>query len=372
MGLNYRQVSLSLTTLRADERIPIGAKYVVFTRVDSPITVRFDGTGQPAIGVSQPSDYTACGVKSIEAIFVTNAVGSGTIEFVITDDMRVGFSAAPAIPSEPRTFVHSIPRERNPAGIESYDLISGWAGGLNWSNMAGGLATQQTGQLDGDSLFGWEADMTGEILTGQQARRFDLYPGGAPYKIGVPLSSILSPGSRNLSGMGWWETECDVWYDFPAGTDSFFRFGIGMPYFPAVAGPDEDTMVGFAGGLPLRAGWGGLGLATKDQLASVIISDTGGGGRTIHYSKVLPGAYRGVFQKLKVRVGEVGGTPVVEWYIDGNLVDRKEGAMSAPFARSAAAIFPTASMALGRDTATSTWLVRFGYGAGWFLRQYTE
>lgn len=372
MSIGYEVHTLDLTTARDDERIGIGAGYVSFTRVDGPVWVRF-GSGRPKIRIASIGDAQICRQKVIDAIFVTNEVGAGQVEFIASDDLRLDFNGPASSSGADRLRVHMVPAARHATAIYSTNL------GVNYDNPMKvatlGTTVVKTDQYN-DQLFGWAGTQLSAVGN-DQAARFALTQNPARSVV-IPLHAMLSNVTIDRSAFGWWETETQLlWVVAGSAGEQVYRFGFGNAAYTAAAANSYDTTVGFGMGTNPRTGWQ-IGATADDELFAIITtngdnSGVDGGGHTVHVAQSLGSGYSGVPFTAKVRVGQQGGIPVVEWYIDGLLVHRHEGALSTVFecySGSTTPVEPEPFLLVARSGAASTFDCRFGYGGGWYLRNY--
>lgn len=377
---SYRTINLPLSTERNDVRYDVGATYLVFTRVDGPIYVRF-GTGQPQIRISQPETFEFCD-GALSDIFVTNTAGAGEVEILATDTVRVGFSAPGASSARPSSVVHVVPGDRSASGINNRSLVANSAIVVS-AGAAWGSKTDQFPTVDPD-IFGWKGEGSGTGTSQYKARLTMDQSAASQGTISVPLATLLGAGNVNKSGMGWWETETDVYFTASNGY-GMFRFGFGNLSAQGVFANGWDVFVGFHFGVMDRsadqsAALGGLSTSLDDLVAVVVSNGDNGGvagaGRTIHYSKSLGSGYLGTYHRQKVRVGEVGGVVIVEWYLNDQLADRWEVDLSTNFQANTGGTTPLQIApeidAVVSDAVAMTADLYWGFGPGWIFRQYVE
>lgn len=357
--VQYNVLSLDLSQgPYEDKELDIGSPHLVFTQVPSEIQVRFDRKSNPLVVVDRPGKADACNGKVIDKVYITAPIGSGIIEMQVGSDLRLDFSAADTPSREPRIREQYIPSAYGTA-FNTASLLRGVS-----ATDATGLSESVTGAVSRTthhpSYPGWRIFNTD--ITTTYAWWTTVWK---PWT--VPIIGLLA-GNLGLYDKRW-EVETDLFFNLNA-TSVSFRFGFGQYSNQSTAANSRDTCVGFASGGGITIGGDGAGFVSANELKTVIWG-TDGVGRKVYYSKSLGVGYGNAYHKLTTAVGVTsGGTPFVEWLIDGNVVDRYEGAIAfsvlvsdntRPF------------VATGRNTVvTSTYDIRFGYGDGLILREYHE
>lgn len=375
-NITYRVEQVDLSTEREDEKYEIGTRYVVFTRVDAPVYVRIDKPTAPLIRIDSKGDVLSCGEGTlIDLLYVTNGAGQGTLEYVVTDSLRLGFNT-PDVPSmEPRVRYQVIPGNFSASAIHSTDLVHGFTDIIVPSLTSGANGKYSTETFYDSYRLGnlWRSWLDDTSTAAQYVRHVLKGDDATGRKIMVPVELFLNGGvTKNLEGIGWFETEMDVFVDFSGGTETSFRFGFGSAQGIFVGG-GNDAFVGFAAGQATgtRLPATGLGISTSDQMACAIIGDDGAGTRTVLASTVVDNVVGG-YHRLRVRIGETGGTPAVEWYIDGALVASHYGYLSSGTFRQPGTTSGQMEpmITVGMDAIGVNFDLRFGYGSGWLFKQY--
>lgn len=363
-GAAYRVASLALTTARDNERVDAGASRIYFSRVDAPIYVRIGGSSDPLLRVAEPRMFCARTGQRIDAIYVTNSVGSGTVEILFSDELHLDFSSPPSAFGEPRVRAALIPGNASGTQINEY-VLEGTANVEVLSDvLTQGSASVRT-TLTND--LGWTIECTDVVTANQGVRVAEIGTGG--FYPQVPLESILNGPS--LSGDFVYEFEVDVKPEILAGTGNWmFRFGLGLSEF-RTSTTFQDLCVGFGGGQSLTTGYTGI-VSSDADVAAVIIGNQPST-RVVHYANTL-GAYVGSTALYKVRIGMVGGVAFVEWYVNDTLADRFDGFTPATFFQrdngAGTRLGCGPFISAGRAPATDTFRVRFGEYLPWSFSVY--
>lgn len=383
MSVSYNVYTLALTTARDSKDYKLGARYLIVNRCDGPFWVSF-GTGLPALRIDSKGTFEICkpGAEIPSTMFITNDVGSGTVELVVTNDVRADFSGSGAASDgESVAKIHAVPGHATNS-IYGTDTVTGQATPESTVTGSIGEATTPYPIVSPDLGTCWQYNTVGSHSGADIEAKAKLRAANARY-FSPPIHTLLNLGSKSIVGMGWWETETEVVIHPEPGNDYVFRFGFGDSDMSSVFANAYDVCVGFAAGVcdslaNREACFGGI-TTSETQLAAVIVSNgdnggTPGGGRVVHYANDLGAYANDVAVRLKVRVGEVGGVPTVEWYVNDVLADRVEGALASTFeanigGSTVIVAEPYIMLGLGNGGDPQLW---WGYGRGWLARQYRD
>lgn len=363
--LNYQTQSLALTTARTNKKISVGASFLYFSKVDSPITIRINSPVASPITISSRGKVIGCRGKTLDEIYVTNDQAAGTVEWLESNDLQVDFNGESAQTTPARTLAHVTPVLSTATNqLRSRDLVQ-LENDVFQSSIVYGIDDPSASHWENGLMH--EGDLYGFRMTCPQAAdwsymRASLNTAGLSVLM-APLWSILSNDAlaKNLPDF-YFEVETEIYYDLQ-GTSGGFRFGFGHQSLTV------DEFVGFCAGAG-GADWhksAGLNCA-QDQLATGIKGDDSSTQR-VEYAGGALGDYRQTYHKYTVRVGASGGTPYVSFFIDGVLVDKFAGNLSNLLLHQNNT--PTMPMiVISKQNNTDTHDLKWGYASGFIVRHW--
>lgn len=370
----YRVISKSLTTARDNERIDVNARYIAFTQVPADVTVRLGDASNPPITVATLGSALDCGGK-IGSIFLTNAQGSGILEILVSETLRLDFNTPGSSANElkhTRDIITAVPGAAsatliNQAQWTTRDDAAPMVAGQSW----GSSMVEQTGHVNsGAEVRGWSVDMWGDSTNSDQSylARLQMVSGREPY---IPLETILSPVTgKYLGALPWFETETDIYLEHTGFDDLWFRFGIGNT-IKNIA--QVDAFVGFAMGK--CSDWVRLdspAVTADGDLVAFCQSDDETT-QVVHHNELIATDANARYMNLRVRIGAPAGTPVIEWYVDDVLAASVTGAAASAFRTGNTLGFAYPVLAVGRfDAAACEFRLRWAHGGGWSFRRYWE
>ena len=291
----------------------IEARYIEFTKVDNPISIRIGSLGDKALTVENPRNW--CFEGPVRSIWLSWDASSGTVEFYSSNEITAGFNNAEGEDSgDPAPLAHYVPGNRSNASAHVTDRRTTTADNV-FTFSTGGSGIGRTFRPGSGAA---ERDIGGLFLSCPTSGTAWDFSRGAMQESALLPDHAYQPHGITYLGANWgMYIEDDLVAKLTATTGDALRAAFGTGWYHHTGLVFEVAFVGF---LLNPAGGGTWAAHARESTTPTIV-----------FTEQLTGVPYTSANRLRMQWGFRGGTPFLEFLANGNVVYRATVPFAADF-----------------------------------------